>query len=177
MTLPCEHRLMRQLCIECNCSIVSCKENNRVYKLQNDKNYKICKVKYDDVYCDTRNIDGCRADVLLFTCIEKNDRHKIAIIVELKGRDVRHAQKQIIQTLSREKNVLLEYVVVARVVPVSVPRALQNIPVFEKLLKNLEIHNRLLSTKISSRKLYIANNHYKDPELLSSVYESINWRN
>lgn len=135
MSLPCNHEHMQEFCIRCSCPIISCEENNRSYKLQKDDGYRVCIVKYDDEYCDSQHIIGTRADILLFSCRDKIDKCKIAIIIELKGRNIRHAQDQIIQTLKREENnVLREYVVVARIVPTSVPRAHQNIIMLNKLL-------------------------------------------
>ena len=80
---------------------IVCKENGRVFHLNNKSNYYIQKIKVDDSLIKT----GIRCDYAIDLCKSKNDISADSIyLVELKGVDKSHACEQILATYTFFQN-------------------------------------------------------------------------
>jgi len=85
---------MIEKCNECNNNKnIPVRENNRTFRIINDSMFYINKVKVDDCYIKS----GLRCDYL-FEIIEKDIVKKV-FYVELKGKNIEHAIKQLEQTI------------------------------------------------------------------------------
>ena len=116
--------------------------------------------------------DGKKADYVIRTCPQPDSSHKVALIIELKGRHVEEAYKQITATLNREKARLLRgYLVLARIVPTQVPKAALKVHARGELVRLLAQHNRAIigSKSAESEQLKLSKTGSK--ESLHSFYE------
>lgn len=103
-------------CTTCNKqSTWVCKDKGetRVYRIENVKDIRLCKVKIDDCVITDTNQNKC--DFLMLRCEENK---KLAVFVELKGTDIAKAHKQIQNTIEILKGSIdnQEYEICARII-------------------------------------------------------------
>lgn len=75
---------------------IVCEEHKKRYCLLNDKRYSVVEFKMDDGII--RNEDNKNKCDYLY--VVKEPSHPVAIFVELKGRDVKHALEQIMESVT-----------------------------------------------------------------------------
>lgn len=112
-------------------SNASCEERNKRYNLVNDRRHVIALFHVDGgMICSEPNT--CKCD---FLYIIYDPETPTAIFVELKGKDIRHAVRQIEETIDRY-GAALQRRVCARIVCNAVPR-LYNDPSVQRVRKKL----------------------------------------
>lgn len=105
-------------------------ENGKTYRLNNDSNYTIRKVKIDK--CIDQNTEGKRCDYLM-----EIKSMKRAIFIELKGGDLVHALRQIYSAIIHLKPEFKNYQLDARIVGNRDVLKFINIPDYRKLAKEI----------------------------------------
>lgn len=127
--------------------IISIQENRRKFTLQNPSFLHVNKVQVDDCYIKK----GLRCDYL-FEIIKDSSVQKV-FYIELKGSDIRHATKQLINTLQKcidlHKNISKKCFIVAS----KYPKASVSSQIIKKEFKNkykVQLH---ISTNIHKEKI------------------------
>lgn len=108
-----------------------CEEKKKRYNLVNDRNHEIALFHMDGgIICCEENVQKCD---YLYVIYDKDS--PTAIFVELKGKDISHAIKQLKASIDKY-GTKLKRRICARVICSSVPR-LHNDPVVKKFKKEL----------------------------------------
>lgn len=105
-------------------------ENGKTYKLNNNSNYKIRKVRVDK--CIAQKMGEQRCDFLMEIKIIKR-----VIFIELKGGDLVHALRQIYSTITYLKKEFENYQTDARIVGSGDVPGFINVPDYRRLLREL----------------------------------------
>lgn len=115
-------------------SIVTVKERGKTYNLNNSQSkYEICQIKTDPCLSPQ---GAPRCDYLLWVC----DKDTV-YLVELKGKDLLRAVKQILETLEFFKEDFGSCIVHARIVAGSITPKMRNDLIFRKLREILKKNN------------------------------------
>ena len=144
------------------------KENRSEYHLTDTQNFNVCHINNEKEYVKfVEDASVPHADHIFLTCKDVADQKKIAIIVELKGKDVEHGYEQIAATMKTMKTYLESYLVVARIVPTKTPKATQNARSRDMMIRLLKSQAQKVGVKVPVNTLY--NNLYK--ESLTKLYK------
>ncbi|WP_413172493.1 hypothetical protein [Anabaena azotica] len=122
----------KEFCDNRKTLVVKDSGNKQEYRVTNDKDKEICKIKVDGCLIK----EGEKCDYLIISCEDKS-----AFFVELKGHDLKKALGQIDSSITKLKDEIQEFKLYARIVLNRNPTPDINSSVEIKLKKRLKQQN------------------------------------